>query len=155
MQKHQLSNGFTLVEMLLVIAIIAVIAGMFSYTLYKDVQKARLNEAAALVQAEIKRARTAAHTRSVNQTVTWSADSVTAGGRFVPLPYGVRIINEPKTFFTYLAPWAEFQANDPATNPGRLELVDRSGRWHTAVDLQGVTGRPVRRAVLAVSQPLP
>lgn len=151
----QLSSGFTLIEILVVIGIVGALAGVIGWYSWQSVQKARLNEVATLVMVELKRARSAAQLKSDDQNITWAADSLTIGGRFVPLPYGVTIKTKPTTFFTYVAPYAEFQPNNPYDNEGRLELVDGSGRWHTAVDMQGVTGRPVRRAVVAMADPLP
>ena len=149
--------GFTLLEVLVVLAILALLAGLLGVNLMQSIRRANLNEAAAVVYAELYRARSLAQRSSTDQAVSWTATSLSAGaGRSVDLPNGARITTPPATGYTYTAPYGEF--TDPSSSTGagglRLELVDASGQYHTAVDAVGVTGKVIRRRVVALADPL-
>lgn len=142
--------GFTLLEVLVVLAILALLAGLLGVNLVQSIRRANLNEAAAVVYAELYRARSLAQRRSLDQPVTWTATSLSAGaGRSVDLPNGARITTPPAIGYAYTAPHGEFY--DPTSSTGSgglvLELVDASGRWRSSVVAVGVTGKVVRRAV--------
>lgn len=155
---HARKNGFTLLEILVVIAIIGILAGIAAPAIVGNIRRANLAEAAATVYAELYRARSTAQRKSVDQPVSWTATSLSAGaGRSVDLPNGARIVTPSATGYTYTAPYGEF--TDPSSSTGagglRLELVDASGQYHTAVDAVGVTGKVLRRQVVAMSTPIP
>lgn len=142
--------GFTLLELLVVLAILALLAGLLGVNLVQSIRRANLNEAAVTVYAELYRARSLAQRRSLDQPVTWTATSLSAGaGRSVDLPNGARITTPPATGYAYTAPYGEF--TDPTSSTGSgglvLELVDASGRWRSSVAAVGVTGKVMRRAV--------
>ena len=155
--NHARNPGFTLLELLVVIAIIGVLAGIFGVNYIQNIRRANLAEAAATVYAELYRARSAAQRRSTDQPVTWTANTLSAGaGRSVTIPNGARIVTAAATGYVYRAPYGEFYDPTSSTGAGglRLERVDASGQYHTAVDAVGVTGKVIRRRIVAVDAPL-
>lgn len=149
------AEGFTLLELLAVLAVVGLLAGLAAPAIVGNIRRANLAEAATVVYAELNRARSLSQRKSEDQAVTWTADSISAGaGRTVLLPNGARIVTPAAAGHRYTAPHGEFLTPGGGVGGLRLELVDASGQWKTAVDAVGVTGKVVRRAVVALADPL-
>lgn len=151
---HARKSGFTLLEILVVLAIVGILAGIFGVNYVQSIRRANLNEAAVNVAATLTRARSLAQRSSTDQAVSWTATTLTAGTQSLTIPNGARIATAAATGYTYTAPYGELVTPIPpgGTEPVgglRLELVDGSGRWKTAVDAVGVTGKVIRRRIVA------
>lgn len=72
------AKGFTLLELIIVIAIIAIIAGIFGNNLIRSIRAAELREAANQVASDFRRARSQAQRGSADVVVDWTLD---AGGK--------------------------------------------------------------------------
>ena len=71
-------DAFTLIEMLVVLAIIGILAGIFGWSLLSSIRKAELREAANQVASDFRRARSQAQRGSADVVVDWTLD---AGGK--------------------------------------------------------------------------
>lgn len=149
------SKGFTMIEILVVIAIIGILASIFGWNMINSYRRAQLSEAQATVATELTRARSQSQRSSTDQTVTWTASTINIGTKAVPVPNGTLIANAvPASAYKYTAPYGEFTVPTGA-DPGLiLELVDATGRYHTAVIAMGVTGKVVRRGVVPLATPI-
>ena len=117
-------------------------------------------------EAELYCIRSQAQRQSTSQAVGWTATTLmTSTGRTVTLPNGARIVTAsvgsspvvaklPKDVIypTYLAPYGELELPLTMVDGLRLQIEDRTGQYHTAVDLLGVIGKPIRRNVFKKSQ---
>lgn len=149
------SDAFTLVQTLVVIAIVGILAGIFGWNLLSSIRRADLREAQAAVATELARARSMSQRSSADQVVTWTGTTLTTGTKTITVPNGALIATAaPSANYTYTAPYGEFLA--PTGQPAglMLELIDRSGQYHTAVLAMGVTGKVVRRNVVGATQPI-
>lgn len=127
-----LIDGFTLLEMLLVVAVIGILGTAAISTFSRASQRAHVSEAQTLVLAELNRARSSAWRHNRDQRVSWTA--TTFMGR--TLPNGVRITEQAGSF-DYRAPFGEVTLENGLT----LTLRGRTGRTGRVVVL-GVTGKP-------------
>lgn len=152
---HARKNGFTLLEILVVLAVIGILAGIFGVNYAQSIRRANLNEAAVNVAATLSRARSLAQRSSTDQAVSWTATTLTAGTQSLTLPNGARIATAAASGYAYTAPYGEFTLPGGGVGGLRLELVDASGQYHTAVDAVGVTGKVIRRQVVAMISPIP
>ncbi|MHA0036613.1 pilus assembly FimT family protein (plasmid) [Deinococcus sp. PESE-38] len=92
-------EGYTLLEMLTVLAILGIIAGAFFLALMPQIRAQRLHEVGVTLAGELKRARTQAQKSGADVLVSWNAGSfnthvsgTTGADRVVNLPEGTRII---------------------------------------------------------------
>ena len=155
-RSHQ---GFTLLEILVVLSIVGILVGIFASLGFQSVRRANLNEAAVNVAVALTRARSLAQRTSINQVVTWTPTTLTTGSSVLTLPNGARIVTASVSGYSYVPPYGEFVyplPAAPATDPGgmRLELADSTGQFHTAVDATGVTGKVLRRRVFKMADPI-
>lgn len=155
MKKADQHAGFTLLEILVVMSIIGILTGALSMSYMRNLRVQRLNEAAATVYAELSRARGLSQRQSIDQPITWTTTTLSAGaGRSVALPNGTKFVTLPATGLTYTAPHGELEM--PGSVDGwRLEIVDATGTLHTAVDAVGVTGKVIRRNIVPLATALP
>ena len=135
MESRQALHGFTLIEVLTVLAIIASIAAVIGYYSFVWIQTSRLKEAAQQVIVDLQRARsqaqltsedsrvalcspitTACNPTSASQTyvTSWGAGGTGAMSGLKTLPYGVTIQSTVGTagsgYISYTAPYAETSA---------------------------------------------
>lgn len=145
-------NGFTLLEILVVLAIIGILIGIFGVNYIQSIRRANLNEAATTAFSALYRARSLSQRGSTDQPVTWTANTINAGtGRSMTLPNGAVIVTAPVNGYVYTAPYGELTL--PSGMEGlRLEIKDSTGQYHTAIDLLGVTGKVMRRRVVKMAE---
>lgn len=150
---NQSRNGFTLLEILVVITILGILMSIFGVNYAENIRRQQFNEAATTVYAELNRARSTSQRTSTPQAVTWTATTLSAGaGRSIMLPNGARFVTTPEAGLTYTAPYGELAQPGGTSGGYRLELLDRTGRYRTAVDAVGVTGKVIRRQVVKASE---
>ena len=133
--NHRTRSGFSLIELLIVIAIIGILSAIGTPTLLNAQRRARLGEAQTLVISELERARSSSRRFNTAQTVTWTSTSIN-GKTFGT---GITLTNAAGNF-AYKAPFGEVTLTDGLT----LELTDGRGR-RAGVGVIGVTGKVYRR----------
>ena len=107
--------GFTLLEILVVLAIIAIIAGIFATSLIRNIRAAELREAATNVASDLRRARSLAQRGSVDQVISWGPGEVKSylvSGKETHLLNNVRVschsgCGSAVSSLTYQAPFGE------------------------------------------------
>ena len=118
-------QGFTLLELLVVMAIVGTLIGVIGYFSYRWTQTTRLREAAYQVITDLRRARSQAQLTSAGSIVALCASSGPCASATTPvagyvtnwggtgsgtrtLPYGVKIKNDVgDNSVAYTAPYAE------------------------------------------------
>ncbi|WP_135229173.1 pilus assembly FimT family protein [Deinococcus fonticola] len=68
-------SAFTLVEILIVLAIIGILAGIFGWNVISSIRKAELREAANQVASDFRRARSQAQRGSADVAIDWTLDT--------------------------------------------------------------------------------
>ncbi len=136
--KMPRQQGFTLLQTLVVMAIIGMLASVLGYYSYVSVQAGRLREAAQQVVVDIQRARSQAQQTSENSqvalcatistscvpaatnrvyTVRWGAGGTGAGSGTRTLPYNITLTSVATAagsgYLAYTAPYAETEATGP------------------------------------------
>ncbi len=103
-------QGFTLLELLLVIAILGIIAGVLGWSLLGNLRAAQLRDAASQLGADLRAARsdTLKSGQSVTVTTTLNASTYTvqrgADTRTRTLPAGVQVSAQTAATVQYRAP---------------------------------------------------
>ncbi|NTY01699.1 Tfp pilus assembly protein FimT/FimU [Deinococcus sp. JMULE3] len=104
------TQGFTLLELLLVIAILGIIAGIFGWSLLGSLRATQLRDAAAQLGADLRAARSATLKSGQSTTVTTTPSSgsytVTRGAdtRTLTLPGSVQVSAQTAPSVQYRAP---------------------------------------------------
>jgi prepilin-type N-terminal cleavage/methylation domain-containing protein len=148
------AQGFTLLEILVVLGIIAILMGIFGINLIRNIRTAELREAAAQVATDLRRARSQAQ-RGSNDIVlvlpgsagntTYKVDTVTK-----TLPNNVTVIckttcgSGTTTNVTYQAPYGELGAG--ATGSVYTLRSPMSGINDLEIRIVGVTGKVILTA---------
>lgn len=110
----QRSNGFTLLEVLVVLALIGVIASIFYFSLRPAYQRAALNEAVMALSSELSRARSTTQRLSQSAPLVWTTTTIQG----VPLPNGVQITTPPEPGWAYTAPYSELLKDGQPSDAG-------------------------------------
>ncbi|ALW88272.1 GspH/FimT family pseudopilin [Deinococcus actinosclerus] len=141
------TQGFTLLELLLVIAILGVIAGVLGWSLLGSLRASQLRDAAAQLSADLRAARSTALKSGQNVTVTTTlnAGSYTvqrgADTRTLTLPNSVQVSAQTAAAVQYRAP------SGTTDGAGVIWTLRHpaSGQL-TQVKIVGLTGKVIVRA---------
>ena len=140
------TEGFTLVELLLVLVIVGILVSLGSGPYLEAQRRAHLREAAVQFAADLQRARGAAQRHSQDASVTLDADAssytLTLGGVVAArrLPHGARVeVERGSGVVSYTAPYGEVNS---ALNK---RFVISSARTDAVryVKVIGVTGKVI------------
>ena len=141
--------GFTLLELLVIMAILGIIAGIFGLQLLRTIRQNELRDAAYQLIGDLRRARTGAQKLGVDNTVSIVANTSTytllvdTTTKTYTLPHGVRVNPVGATTdLTYKPPFGTLAANGASwrlTSPADANL----NLWVNAV---GITGKVMLRA---------
>lgn len=113
------SKGYTLIELLIVLAIIAILSGIFGLSLIRSLRTAELRDAATQVAADFKRARSQAQKGSADVVIVTPGNTAgstyTVNGSSRSLERGVTLIcvsgcspaSAATNTITYSAPYGE------------------------------------------------
>lgn len=131
------AGGFTLLELLIVIAIIGIIAAIFYVNLSRAMRAAELRQAATQVATDLRRARSSAQrggkSVDISLPLPGTTDQYQIGTQVYTTPYNVKLLCRtgctPDTF-AYTAPYSELSTvagraitlQSPASNVDPLEL---------------------------------
>lgn len=144
-RTHQ--AGFSLVELLLVIAVLGILMGLGIVNYTRSVRAAEVRDAAALITTQLRQARAQAQKDSVNMRMSWNTDGQYAVGptsampAMQSLPKGVTL--RCKTSCTgssvgFTAPYGELSSGIGTV----FEVVSPHGGIRAyEVRLVGVTGK--------------
>ena len=135
MTSVQKQRGFTLIEMLIVCAILAILLGIGLVNFQKFRTNLELRQAQQMLVQELNRARSDSRRLSQDQLVTWNASQLMIGTRTIDFDDSIQLVKiKGSNDLTYTAPY------------GRLKLTDylfelRHGELKREVRVYGVTGK--------------
>ncbi|WP_457636966.1 prepilin-type N-terminal cleavage/methylation domain-containing protein [Oceanithermus sp.] len=143
-------KGFSLLELLIVLVIIGLIAGVGYASLRGMMERSRLDVATAQVANGLLRARSYAQTKNV--AAGWKKLSDTSyqldlGGEVKQyrLPGGIRFSGLPNgTEVVYSAPYGEVSVNGSAVGALKITLTNNKS-LSAEIHVVGVTGKVIRR----------
>ena len=145
-------KGFSVVELLIVIAIIGIIGAVGTPTLIQARDRARVGEVSAQLEADLDRARSSSRRNNQDARLVWNANnkgySVVIGGktleRTIPVGVSVNLSGISGNTVTYTAPYGELSG---ALNP--TFTVQRTGKADVREQVKalGVTGKVYREVM--------
>ncbi len=143
-------KGFTIIELLLVCAIIGILSAVAAPNYMAARNRARVNEATAQLAADLQRARSSAQRSNTTASLTWVDKSnyrTLINGVTVTrtLPENVEIVAPANTTVSYSAPFGEVGGAAPVTFS--VSLYGRSNVKPREVRVIGTTGKVYTREV--------
>jgi prepilin-type N-terminal cleavage/methylation domain-containing protein len=130
-----MKRGFTLLEILIVCAILAVLLGIGVMNFRRLRQNLELRQAQQILVQELNRARSDSKKLSQDQLVTWTPQSLMIGSRMVSFGDSVELVKLiGSDDLTYTAPYGRLKATNYL-----FEL--RHGDLKREVYVYGVTGK--------------
>ena len=144
-------QGFTLLELLLVVTIIGVMSAVSISGFRAASDRARVNQAAAQLSADLQRARSASQrynreARFITDTATANSYELVINGDTLErtLPAGAQLSADNALNIRYSAPFGEI--GDAVPSRIKVDLANRSAK-PLYVKVLGVTGKVVLSAV--------
>ena len=148
-KPRTVKDGFSLIELLVVVAVIGIIGAVGTPTLIQARDRARVGEVSAQLEADLDRARSSSRRNNQDARLVWNTNnkgySVVAGGktleRTIPVGVSVSLSGISGNTITYTAPFGELSG---ASNP--TFTVQRTGKAdiREQVKALGVTGKVYR-----------
>jgi prepilin-type N-terminal cleavage/methylation domain-containing protein len=129
-----MKKGFTLIEMLIVLGVLAVLLGIGVFNFIKFRKTLELRQAQQVFVQELNRARSDARKLSQDQKITWTAHQLTIGARVISLGDIELLKLSGSNELIYTAPYGRLKATDY-----HFEL--RHGELKSQVRVYGVTGK--------------
>ena len=144
--KRMNKNGFTLVELLIVIAILGIIGGISAPTFIRARDRARVGEVTAQLVADLTRARSNARSSNLDSVISWTNNTkytATYNGQTLTrtVPSGITLTMPNGNNITYEAPLGERTIT--ADIAFRVTRTGKSDIFEEVVVL-GVTGKVYR-----------
>ena len=136
-------RGFSLLELLIVCAIIGILGAVAARTFTDATRRARVNEASAQLAADLQRARSSSQRFNQNSSLTIATTSATSytltiGAQITTrtLPPNTQVtVKSAPLILTYKAPFGEMGASNP------ILTVRTEGAKTRDVRVLGVTGK--------------
>lgn len=150
MDNKQHSSGFSLIEILIVLAIVAILSTLAFTSWRKQYSKLQFTSSVQTVITELYRARSEARKSSQNITVTWNKtnnlitvkDESDAIIRTISLPLDTVSIETESSEITYLAPYGQVLQNIDQY----IRLVDSKNNIRDILII-GTTGKVYQKAL--------
>jgi prepilin-type N-terminal cleavage/methylation domain-containing protein len=147
--RSRLDKGFSLLELLIVLVVMGIVAGVGYASLRGMMERNRLDAAATQVANDLIRARSYAQTKNVASSwkkLDSSAYQFALGSdiKQYSLPGGIKF-SEPAdgTEVAYSAPYGEVSVNGSAVAAVKVALTNGKGAA-TEIHVVGVTGKVIR-----------
>ena len=144
-------DGFTLLELIIVIAIIGILSGIFGWNLIRNIRTAELREAANQVATDLRRSRSQAQRSSSNVVLVLPNSAgdtkYKVDATWQDLPNGVLMLckttcgSGTTTNVTYQAPYGELGAG--ATGSAYTLKSPMNGVSDLEIRIVGVTGKVI------------
>lgn len=130
-----MTKGFTLIEMLIVCAVLAVLLGIGVVNFQRFRNTLELRQAQQTLVQELNRARSDSRKLSQDQVMTWTAHSLNVGSRTIHFEDSIELVKvKGSNDLTYTAPY------------GRLKVTNylfelRHGDSKREIYVYGITGK--------------
>jgi len=144
-----LSRGFTLIEMLITLAVLGILTAIGVFNFQSFTAQQRVNEAQQVLAQTLNRARGEARKTSTNQMLTWTSNSISINGKIVNIPNGVTLsTSDFSTGLGYSAPYGRtIRTTGAMLNSGGIFTLSGMMGKGARVKIIGVTGKVIRDAL--------